>query len=115
METPSSIQFSDGPQMPEMREALLDTANVRELVSDLSQLTRILSVQCKTSARSQTPLNSSISLVQAAERLLSGEVQAVQVKYFFDHYEWTDTLMRLPNGVRMVRCRHEPDQPVHTH
>lgn len=109
METPASIQFSEGPQLPEMREALLDPANVRELVSDLSQLTRVLSVQCKTSARSQTPLTLDISLEQAAECLLSGEVQAVQVKYFYDQYEWTDTLMRLPNGVRMVRCRHEPD------
>lgn len=109
METPSSIPFSEGPQMPEMREALLDPANVRELVRDLSQLTRVLSVQCKTSARSQTPLKLNISLEQAAECLLNGEVQAVQVKYFYDQYEWTDTLMRLPDGVRMVRCRHEPD------
>jgi hypothetical protein len=109
METPSSIQFSDGPQMPEMREALLDPANVSELISDLSQLTRVLSVQCKTSSRSQAPMTSNISLEQAAECLLNGEVQAVQVKYFYEQYEWTDTLMRLPNGIRMVRCRHEPD------
>ena len=93
--------------MPEMREALLDAANVRELIGDLSQCTRLLSVHCKTNAHSQTPAASGVSLEQAAELLLNGEVQAIQVKYFYDQYEWTDTLMRLLNGIRMVRCRHE--------
>ncbi|MFO0885295.1 MAG: hypothetical protein U0894_14085 [Pirellulales bacterium] len=109
METLSANQFPDGPRVPEMREALLDAANVRELVGDLSQLTRILSVQCKVNARSQTPQATGVSLEHAAELLLNSEVQAIQVKYYHEQYEWTDTLMRLPQGIRMVRCRHEPE------
>jgi hypothetical protein len=108
MEQTQSIEFPDGPAIPEMREALLDPDKVRELASDLARFTRVFSIQCKTSARSQTPPAGDVSLEQATELLLSRNVQAIQVKYHYEDHEWTDTLMQFPSGVRLVRCRHEP-------
>ena len=108
MERAQSIEFPDGPAIPEMREAFLDSDKVRELASDLARFTRVFSVQCKTSVRSQTPPAGNVTLEQATELLLSNNLQAMQVKYHYEDHEWTDTLMQFPKGVRLVRCRHEP-------
>jgi hypothetical protein len=107
MEPAPSAAFPDGPPIPEMREALLDAENVRELVGDLSRFARVLSVQCKSRIRSHTGSASPMALEQAAELLLSRDLQAVQVRYFYDDHEWTDTLIGASEGVRLVRCRHE--------
>jgi hypothetical protein len=51
--------------------------------------------------------NDTITLTVALERLLSGSARAIQLRYRFDGYEWTDTVMASMTGFRVVRCRHE--------
>ena len=43
----------------------------------------------------------------ALARLLCGSARAVQVRYRFDDHEWTDTILAVQHGFRVVRCRHE--------
>lgn len=43
---------------------------------------------------------------EAVELLLQRLVPAIQIHYRYDGYDWTDTLMHLPAGIRLVRCRH---------
>lgn len=105
MSEPSSQLPDNGPSLPEMREALLDASDVRSLHADLSALTRITGVLCKQSIRSQSPLGD-VHLDEAVERLLDRSLAAVQIRYQYEGRDWTDTLLNVPGGIRMVRCQH---------
>jgi hypothetical protein len=99
------IQFPDGPPLPEMREALLTREDVMALVADWVAHTRVISTLCKAGPHQQTPPGNT-PLEIAIERLLERTVSAIQVRYAYDGYEWTDTLLNTPAGIRMVRCQH---------
>jgi hypothetical protein len=99
-------EFPDGPPIPEMREALLNAGNVRDLVADLRECTQIISLQCKANMRSQQAFDGERDLGFAMEQLLAREFHALQIRYGFDGFEWTDTLLQTQEGVRLVRCRH---------
>ena len=43
----------------------------------------------------------------ARDRLLNGSARAVQVRYCYDGFEWTDTILAANGGFRVVRCRHD--------
>jgi hypothetical protein len=98
--------MNEEPPIPEMREALLDESNVRALLADWLACTQIEQVFVKDSLRSQQP-GSGLQVEVAIEEFLHGRFAAVQVRYAFEGYGWTDTLMRVGEGIRMVRCRHE--------
>lgn len=96
---------ADAPPMPELREGLLTIDDLNALCADLTQLTRIISIQ--TRARGSTNAQSAAStLDESFQQLWQGQFQAVQVRYFYDGHEWTDTLMRVPPHVRVIRCQH---------
>ena len=104
-ETDNLPEFSDGPPIPEMRESLLQPDDIRNLFDDLASCTTILSVQEKGGPQTYAEAGPS-ALQTAMERLLAREVRAVQIRYSWQDSEWTDTLMCLPGGVRLVRCQH---------
>jgi hypothetical protein len=88
-----------------MREGLLTPDDLEQLFADLAGCTTVLAVQEK--GRGQDHAHASPSSLDAArQRLLNGSVHALQIRYRYDGHEWTDTLMRLPSGVRLVRCQH---------
>jgi hypothetical protein len=105
MTSTQSIQFPDGPPLPEMREAILTREDVLALVADLQVHTRVISTLCKAGPQQQTPPGS-IPLETAIERLFDRTASAIQVRYAYDGHEWTDTLLNSPAGLRMVRCQH---------
>jgi hypothetical protein len=105
MTSTQSIQFPDGPPLPEMREAVLSRDDVLALVADLRAHTRVISTLCKAGPQQQTPPGS-IPLEVAIERLFERTVSAIQIRYAYDGHEWTDTLLNTPAGIRMVRCQH---------
>ncbi len=107
MESTSKNLFSEGPALPEMCEARLNNEELRALGKDLVICTELVSISCKGSARSYTPDRSEIGLDEALSALMEATVHAIQIKYRYQAYEWTDTLMQSPLGVRLVRCRHE--------
>lgn len=95
---------SDGPPTPEMCEGLLDTAQVMQLFSDLADCTQIVAILEKGGA--QDYATSSVwDLAATRDRVLKGEVGAVQIRYLYDDSEWIDTLLLGPTGIRVVRCK----------
>jgi hypothetical protein len=89
-----------------MVEGTIDADTLRRLFADLSAAT-ILAVREKgvetvyASAEEMSP-------DVASHRLLSGVARAVQVRYQFDGCEWTDTILAVRGGFRVVRCRFDP-------
>jgi len=103
--TADTPQFAEGPPMPAMCEALLSSDDIRRLFDDLAACTTILSVQEKGSELAYAEPGPA-ALQAAREKLDNRSVRALQVRYSFENREWTDTLMCLPAGVRLVRCQH---------
>lgn len=97
----------DGPPLPEMREALLSNDDVKMLAADLEAHTQVHAVFCKGARQTQTGPSDALPLAEAIERLLARTVLAIQVRYAFESREWTDTLMAMPGGFRLVRCQHQ--------
>jgi hypothetical protein len=89
-----------------MTEGVLDIAGLNQLVSDLRDHATVLSVREKVApgvhaGADEEPLETAIT------RLAAGTARALQVRYWYDSHEWTDTVFALPSGYRVVRCRHE--------
>lgn len=105
----SNVQLShstpDGPPMPEIVQAMLSFEELAALAADLSALTIVHSVSGKNGSR-QNASSTPLTLTQGIEQVRQGELPALQVAYEFDGHTWTDTLFRLPQGVRLVRCQH---------
>ena len=93
---------------PAMCDSLLDVATVEQLFTDLAACTEILEVRekgqpCEHSDQQTIPLES------ARDRFLAGHCRAVQIRYLHDGYEWIDTLLQTPQGIRCVRVRVESE------
>ena len=95
--------------MPEMCESTLQNEDIACLFADLAACTKIMSIQEKGCFYAYADAGPP-QLETAKQRLLSGEVRAMQIRYHYEHRVWTDTLMRSSSGIRLVRCRHS-DQP----
>ena len=105
--------FADGPPMPEMCDATLSAEDVANLFNDLAACTKILAVQEKGAEHSYAAPGPA-QLESARNRMLGGDVRGLQIRYVYQSREWTDTLMRLPDGIRLVRCQHaaQSNEPV---
>jgi hypothetical protein len=102
----SQPQFDEGPPVPLLVEGVIDAATLQRLFADLSAASTILGVRDKSGATDYASADES-SLEFARERLLSGRTRAVQVRYRFADVEWSDTILALADGFRVVRCRHD--------
>jgi hypothetical protein len=47
-----------------------------------------------------------VSLAEALEQLSSGTALGAQLRYSYKGADWWDTLLRTPNGFRLVRIEH---------
>lgn len=102
---PSRDTFPEVPPLPELREGLLDAAQVELLFADLGALTQVIAILEKGGAQEHAQ-SGDANLAAARDRLLARQIRAVQVRYLFDGAEWTDTLLHTPAGIRAVRCQH---------
>jgi len=91
--------------MPDVREATLDAPALEALLVDIETLTQLLDVQVKAALTTHGEAQP-LTARGAAERLLSGEVRAVQIRYRYQGREYWDTLLRTQRGVRLVRVDH---------
>lgn len=95
-----------GGPMPEVRTGALDDAGVAALFADIRALTEVDEVIIKDRpGRVQDAQG--VTLEEAERLVLLGEVRGVQIRYRHDGAHWWDTLMCGPDGVRLVRVRHE--------
>ncbi len=91
-------------QLPGVHSADVDRATILELVRDLQSCARIESVQARAAVRAE-PVNQSDGIESAVQQLLSGAASAVQIRYLYDDIHWTDTIMRVDSGYRMIRMQ----------
>lgn len=102
----SEPTIADGPPVPLMVEGLIDAATLRQLFTDLLTAATVTDVREKGDPRGYV-LPTELTPELAQDRLLSGLTRAVQVRYRYDGHEWTDTILGMPTGYRVVRCRHD--------
>ena len=95
-----NLRKLDGPPIPMLVDGLLEPKQVEQLFADLTAHAVGLEVRDRT--------GKIWSADQARDRLLNRKLPSLQLRYHFDGYDWTDTLMHTPHGLRAVRCRHEP-------
>lgn len=96
--------------LPELQDALLDLATIRQLFFDVSHASTLLEVRVKrgpvTHADEGPP-----GPDEARALLESGEALAVQLRYLHRGTEWLDTVMRTPSGYRLVRMGTPAPEP----
>jgi hypothetical protein len=98
--------FEDGPPVPMMVDGVMDEPMLRQLFKDLASAATVLSVREKRGPTvGQSP--EALSLETVESQLLAGTMRAVQIRYRYSDFEWTDTILSGPGGFRVVRCRHD--------
>lgn len=98
--------FADGPPVPLMVEGHIDPPTLTRLFADLESAAVVTGVREK-GGPAEFAAAGELSAAAALDRLLAGTARAVQVRYRFDGHEWTDTIVAVPRGFRVVRCRHD--------
>lgn len=92
----------EGAPLPPLQVAILDEETLDALFRDIDRGAELLGVQVKAS-RSAYAAAEAPSLGRARELLLCGVALGVQLRYRLGAGIWCDTLMRTPEGVRLVR------------
>lgn len=101
----SQPEFAEGPPVPLMTEGLIDAETLRQLAADLEAGVEVLGVREKEALGAQSTPDE-VSLAGAIDRLLTRAGRAAQIRYRYAGQEWTDTIMAMKDGYRVVRCRH---------
>ena len=99
--------LSDGSDLPELHQGVLDPETIDQLVVDIETCTELLEVIPKFGADSYVGEGEVIDLRTAISMLQAGELRGVQVRYVHEGAQWWDTLMGTPQGIRTVRIRHD--------
>lgn len=105
--TPTSEQ---NPPLPPVQTAELDAEMLEAVLRDIEQCTELLEAVFKGAPgqRATAPMRVTEN-VQAMRKirfaLHAGGAAGVQLRYRHDGAEWWDTLMRGPNGFRLVRMQ----------
>lgn len=90
--------MSDAP-LPDLDDGLLDDAGLDALLTDLSALAEGIDVRVKVTPGHSAPG----TLPDAVAALRDGTARAMQVSYRYRGQAWIDTVMRAPEGWRVVR------------
>lgn len=86
--------------LPQLSSAILDAATLSALFADLSACAEVDQVLVKDAAGTNAATAPSLDAAQSA---LAAGARAVQIRYRWQERWWFDTLMRTPDGVRIVR------------
>lgn len=98
----------DPGALPSLQEAILDTEMLARLLSDIEGLTQVDEVLLKGGSTAMASTQR-LSLAEAVGVLQRGQAQGVQVRYRYQGGCWWDTLLRSPQGIRLVRIGHDVD------
>jgi len=93
-----------------LQAAILDAATLQCLFEDLATETDVDEILMK-GASSAYASSGSPSLFGALEALERGMTLGVQIRYRYQGSAWWDTLLRTPEGVRLVRTQHPAGLP----
>ena len=103
----------DEPDLPELHESILDDDTVRDLVRDVSSLTKILEVIPKGGSEDYVAKNgklNSVDIELGRDLLLARQIRGLQIRYEHQGSQWWDTLIALPDGFKIVRIEHNFEQ-----
>jgi hypothetical protein len=89
-------------ELPPVYDALLDEYTFASLLRDLAALPAV-EVAVKRGAEDMADQNLSPTLLEARQLLEQGAVRAIQVRYAHEGRHWSDTILRTPAGIRLVR------------
>jgi len=92
--------------LPPLHLADIDLAKVRELFTDVDALGEGLEIVLKHGAEAHVGGAACTSLADAERLLASGAVLGLQLRYQYRGGDWWDTIMRTPDGFRLVRIQH---------
>jgi hypothetical protein len=90
--------------LPALQDALLDADTLEALFHDLAGLVEIEEILLKGEPRSHA-LERPVSLEEARAALKQGAVLGAQIRYRYQGSAWWDTLLRTPQGIRLVRIQ----------
>lgn len=89
-------------ELPPLWQATFDDRTLDQLFADLESAAEVLSIQAKADPRKYAAAEP-LTPAAARDQLKAGDVRALQIQYRYDGREWTDTVLRLPGGYRLVR------------
>lgn len=93
----------DAPlELAELQDKTIDDGILRRLFEDLGALAQIHAVHVK-GAPSRRAQDRPVELREALELLLAGRIRGAQVLYEYDGRSWCDTVIRQPDGHRLIR------------
>jgi len=92
-----------GVRLADIKEAVLDDAELRTLFADIATYGKVLEVRMKASPRA-TP-DPVRRLPELYLKLVERRVYGAQIRYEFEKACWLDTLITTPAGCRLVRVR----------
>lgn len=95
-------EIGDEVPLPEVQDAVLDEAFVARLFADVGACTELRSVTTKGGPELRTD-GAGTTLAAAHEALRAGVVVGVQLRYVHEGRAWCDTILRRPDGFRVVR------------
>lgn len=92
---------------PEILEAHWDHDQVQSLFDDLQAGAQVehVQVRCMTDGK---PSDRTVTLHEAQQLLETKVAKAIQIRYRFEQEQWCDTLMVLPDSVKIIRTRGAP-------
>ena len=88
---------------PEVLMVEWELAQVLTLFDDLKQGATVNHVQVRSTMGKSTN-DSQVTLADARQMLAEGTAKAIQIYYDFEEQSWCDTLMVLPDCIRVIRA-----------
>ncbi len=90
--------------LPDLSEGWLDPDSLGQLILDIESLTEVIEVIVK-GAPDQFASDQTIALRQAFAMISTRTIQAMQLRYRWEGELWFDTVMWVPEGLKVVRMR----------
>ena len=106
VEEPENHGSLNRAELPPVREAILGAARVRELFQDIGACATDIRLISRTRAADSSDDRDQLETV--CNRLLTGAVAKVQIRYTWRGRNWIDTLIRNEEDsrIRLVRVAH---------
>jgi len=92
-----------GVRLSEIKEGVLDDAELRTLFSDIATYGTVQEVTMKMAPRSTPEVVR--RLPELYLKLIERRIYGAQIRYEFESGSWLDTLITTPSGCRLVRVR----------
>ena len=100
---------SNNLKLPDLQQSVLDPGTLAALFLDLETCTEIIEIIPKAAAEGYVAEHTEITLSEAKDLLLSGQIRGLQIRYLYQGSQWWDTLLPAPGGegFRIVRIQHD--------